>query len=70
MGGFTYCGRRCDEFGVQYAPKDAQKQTRIAPYEQFSKDVPGKHGGYYYGNRVPTRIFEMPCLIDGIDDAA
>jgi len=70
MWGFSYRSRHCSEFGIQYAPKDVQRHTQIAPFETFGKEVPGKHGGYYYGNRVKPREFEMPCLVDGIDDAA
>lgn len=69
MFGFTYCSRHSSDFGIQYAPKDAQKHTQIAPCETFQKEVPGKHGGYYFGNRVLPRNFEIPCLVEGIDDA-
>lgn len=65
--GFSFCGRHSSEFGCWYVP-GPERWASQPPYETFTEGVLGKHGGYYFGNRVQPRLFEMPCYFEEIDD--
>lgn len=65
--GFSFCGRHSSEFGCWYTP-GPDRWASQPPYETFTESVLGRHGGYYFGNRVLPRPFEMPCYCEDIDD--
>lgn len=68
--GFSFCGRHCGDFGVWYTPGDARLNTRIPAFDIETVEIPGRHGGYYFGNKVKPRVFTLPCFFEDEPEAA
>lgn len=66
LNGFTYNGIHSETLGCWYIP-DASDNWRASPeYEVMDQDVVGRNGGYYYGNRVKSRVFTLKMYFEDI----
>lgn len=66
MDGFSFNGIHCSEFGIGYIPSPANRMLDEPQYNQIEKNVTGCAGGYYYGNNVEIREFELECYVESI----
>ena len=69
MNGFTYNGIHCNQFGVGYVPDAKDRWFEDPEFEVYSKDVDWRDGGYYFGNKVNIREFNLKCYFEEIDIA-
>lgn len=65
--GFTFCGVHSSVFGCWYLPPAERFAQMAAPFETYTESVLGKHGGYYFGNRLLPRDFELACYYEELD---
>lgn len=62
--GFRFCGQHSSMLGVWYVPGSDILRPQIPAYDITTVEIPGRHGGYYFGSKVRPRIFELPCYIE------
>lgn len=66
MEGFSFNGVHSSSFPCWYIPSESDKMLSTPDYEVLEADVTGRDGGYYYGNRIKTREFSLPCFFEDI----
>ncbi len=64
--GFSFNGHHCSEFGIEYVPSVENRWQDREFYENYTDEVVGKHGSYYWGSKVLQREFEAECFFEDI----
>lgn len=54
---FSFNGRSCTEFGLDYIPKESDLKTGIPEFKMIEKNPTYHRGGYHFGYSVPPRDF-------------
>lgn len=68
MSGFTYRGVHSSKFNVEYIPDPAARWFASPEFDVYQQDVAGQDGGYYYGNNLKIRTFELKCFYENITE--
>lgn len=66
MRGFTFSGVHSSKFGCYYIPSAAEQGKAMPPFSVAELDVDGRDGGYYAGNTVKAREFNLECFVEDI----
>ena len=69
MSGFTYKGIHSSQFGVDYIPDAAAKWWDDPEFDNYTKNVSWKNGGYWYGTNVKIREIKLSCYFEEISMA-
>lgn len=64
--GFTYNGTASSTYNVEYIPDASDRWFEGQEWDVYDTDVAWKPGGYYYGNAVKPKVFELKCYYEEI----
>lgn len=66
MNGFTYNGIHSSLFNCYYIPNQTDRWFASPEFTVYEKDVLGRDGGYYYGNKAKIRTLSLKVFFEDI----
>lgn len=68
QGGFSFCGVDIYEFGLEYAPENANTYVYNAAAKNIEEQkFEGHEGGYFYGVQTGPKDFTLRCYYEDTD---
>ena len=64
--GFTYNGIHSSQYHVEFIPDADDRWFEDPDWKVYQTDVDWRHGGYYNGNAVKVRTFNLKCFYEEI----